>query len=154
MNFPKMETDMDTVPAGLRPSLLALRAGVGIVMLAWSLDKILNPAHAAAVFEKFYLLPGVGETALTAIGLLQLAVILGFLAGAAKTWTYGAILAMHAVSTLSSWRQYLDPFSGANLLFFAAWPMLAACIALFLLRRHDTLLSLDGRPGRGAFPAS
>jgi hypothetical protein len=36
----------------------------------------------------------------------------------------------------------LDPFTDANLLFFAAWPMLAACIALFLLREHDTLLSI------------
>ncbi len=46
---------------------------------------------------------------------------------------------MHAVSTLSSFRQYLAPFKGPNLLFFAAWPMLAACIALFLLRDLDTL---------------
>ena len=48
---------------------------------------------------------------------------------------------MHTVSTLSSWRQYLDPFD--NLLFFAAWPMLAACIALYLLRDHDNLLSIN-----------
>jgi len=46
---------------------------------------------------------------------------------------------MHAVSTLSSFPQYIDAFN--NLLFFAAWPMLAACIALFLLREHDTKLS-------------
>ncbi len=36
----------------------------------------------------------------------------------------------------------LDPLTDANLLFFAAWPMLAACIALFLLCEHDTLLSI------------
>lgn len=30
----------------------------------------------------------------------------------------------------------LDPFS--HLLFFAAWPMLATCIALYLLRDLDT----------------
>jgi putative oxidoreductase len=29
-----------------------------------------------------------------------------------------------------------------NLLFFAAWPMLAACIALYLLRDQDTLLTV------------
>jgi len=54
---------------------------------------------------------------------------------------------MHTVSTLSSYAQYLDPFN--NLLFFAAWPMLAACVALFLLRGHDTLLSWDARRPRG-----
>ena len=64
-----------------------------------------------------------------------------FLAGAFKTWTYGLILILHAASTFSSYSQYLDAFN--NLLFFAAWPMLAACLALFLLREADTLLSVN-----------
>jgi hypothetical protein len=41
------------------------------------------------------------------------------------------------VSTFSSYKQYLAPFEGPNLLFFAAWPMLAACFTLFLLRDQD-----------------
>ena len=32
-----------------------------------------------------------------------------------------------------------------NLLFFAAWPMLAACFALYLLRDLDTLGVVSGR---------
>jgi putative oxidoreductase len=120
-------------------SLLLLRLGVAIVMLAWSIDKLLRPEHAAGVFGAFYGMPGLGETVFYVIGTLQLLVVLAFLAGAWRTWTYGAVLAMHAVSTLSSFRQYLAPFEGPNLLFFAAWPMLAACIALFLLRDRDTL---------------
>jgi len=48
---------------------------------------------------------------------------------------------MHGISTLSSWPRYIAAFD--NLLFFAAWPMLAACVALFLLRDSDTLLSVD-----------
>jgi putative oxidoreductase len=120
-------------------SLLLLRLGVAIVMLAWSIDKLLRPEHAAGVFGTFYGMPGLGETVFYVIGTLQLLVVLAFLAGAWRTWTYGAVLAMHAVSTLSSFRQYLAPFEGPNLLFFAAWPMLAACIALFLLRDRDTL---------------
>jgi hypothetical protein len=46
------------------------------------------------------------------------------------------VLLLHAVSTFSSYRQYLDPFN--NLLFFAAWPMLAACFTLYTLRDLDT----------------
>jgi hypothetical protein len=34
---------------------------------------------------------------------------------------------------------------GPNILFFAAWPMLGACFALYYLRDHDTLWSLCGR---------
>ncbi len=66
-------------------------------------------------------------------------IIAAFVAGLFKTITYGAVLLMHAGSTLSSWRQYLEPFD--HLLFFAAWPMLAGCVALFLLRKDDTALS-------------
>jgi putative oxidoreductase len=125
----------------LQMSLLLLRLGVFVVMLFWTLDKFVAPDHAAGVFEHFYQLEGMGPGALAAIGVVQLVVILGFVAGLFRTWTYGLVLAMHAISTFSSWPQYLAAFD--NLLFFAAWPMLAACIALFLLRDSDTMLSLD-----------
>jgi putative oxidoreductase len=49
------------------------------------------------------------------------------------------------VSTLASFGKYVAPFEPHNLLFFAAWPMLAACIALYLLRDSDTLLSASPR---------
>ena len=122
-------------------SRLLLRLGVFVVMLFWTLDKFVAPDHAAGVFEHFYQLEGIGPGVLAAIGAVQLVVILGFVAGLFRTWTYGLVLAMHTVSTLSSWPKYLGAFD--NLLFFAAWPMLAACVALFLLRDSDTMLSLD-----------
>ena len=129
----------------LEISLFALRLGIAMVMLPWALDKLVRPEHSAQVFAGFYAMPGLGETAFVILGIGQLLLVLAFLAGIARTWTYGAILLLHAVSTLSSWRQYLDPYEGVNLLFFAAWPMLAACLALFLLRDQDRLLTL----GRG-----
>lgn len=119
-------------------SLFLLRLGVGIVMIAWSIDKIMNPDHAAKVFSHFYLISGLGSMTFKILGGLQLAVILTFIAGIAKTWSYGAVLIIHCISTLASWQQYLD----GNLLFFAAWPMLAACAALFILREEDRMLTL------------
>jgi hypothetical protein len=41
---------------------------VALVMLVWIIDKFLNPQHAAAIFEKFYLLSGLGSTIIYAIG--------------------------------------------------------------------------------------
>lgn len=125
----------------LRISLLLLRIGVFIVMFFWAMDKLVAPDHAARVFENFYYMSDMGAGALGVIGVIQLIVILGFVAGLFKTWTYALILTMHTVSTLSSWPQYLAPFD--HLLFLAAWPMLAACVSLFLLRDSDTLLSID-----------
>lgn len=124
-------------------ALLLLRLGVFIVMLMWTLDKFINPQHSGAIFENFYGLGGLSDTAFMIIGLLQLLVVLAFVAGFMKRISYGIVLLLHSVSTLSSWQQYLDAFN--NLLFFAAWPMLAACIALYMLRDLDTRLTLDDR---------
>jgi putative oxidoreductase len=129
----------------LRVSLLTLRASVFLVMFMWTIDKLLNPEHAAGVFEGFYGIGGLGAGAMAAIGIAELLLLLGFIVGYEKTWTYGAVLVLHGISTLSSFRQYLSPFEGPNLLFFAAWPMLAAALALFLLRDEDRLWSLPAR---------
>ena len=127
-------------------SLLLLRLSIGLVMMVWAFDKILNPGHGAAVFEGFYGLSGVGESVIPIIGIAQGLIVLAFLIGLARTWSYGAVLLMHAATTLVSWSAYLQPLK--NILFFAAWPMLAGLIALFLLRHEDRIASLGGRKSR------
>ncbi|MEX0941558.1 MAG: hypothetical protein WD002_03345 [Pseudomonadales bacterium] len=135
----------ETQESRLPLALLALRVTVFIVFLLWTLDKFVNPGHAGAVYERFYLIGGLGELVFLIIGLAEMVLILAFLAGVYKRWTYGVVLVIHAISTLSTWQLYLDPFN--NLLFFAAWPMLGACWALYLLRDADTLMTLNlGNP--------
>jgi len=119
-------------------SLLALRLTIFLVMLVWTLDKFMNPGHAAKVYENFYFIGGMESMAMFVIGLVEFVILLGFVAGLYKKQTYGLVLLLHAISTLSSYKQYLAPYDGANILFFAAWPMLAACLALYLLRDYDT----------------
>lgn len=123
----------------LQWSLLSLRVGGFIVMLMWTLDKFIQPEHSGKVFENFYGLAGLGSTIFMIIGILELLLLLAFLVGIYKRFTYGVVLFIHGISTFSSFQQYLDPFN--NLLFFAAWPMLAACISLYLLRHDDTLFT-------------
>lgn len=125
------------MPKQLPLALLLLRLGVFSVFLFWALDKLLHPEHAARVFDTFFGMAGMGENIFYVIGAVQLVLVLAFVAGVLKTWTYGIILLLHTVSTLAAFGKYLQPFD--NLLFMAAWPMLAACAALFLLRDYDTL---------------
>ena len=115
-------------------ALLALRLSIALVFIMWALDKVLVPEHAMKVFSGFYGLD-ISSGFSVALGLAQLVFIGVFLAGLWKNLTYLAILVLHSGSTFSSFAKYLDPFN--NLLFFAAWPMLAACFALYLLREHD-----------------
>lgn len=120
-------------------SLFLLRIGVFIVMFVWTLDKFINPEHSAKVLQNFYAI-GAEVSLITILGVIQMALVLAFVAGIKKRLTYGIILLMHAASTFSSWKQYAEPFD--HLLFFAAWPMLAACVALYLLRDLDNKWTL------------
>lgn len=131
-------------------SLLALRISVFAVMLMWTLDKFINPGHAAAVYQNFYFISGLEAQVIYTLGALELAILALFILGAFKNFSYAMVLLFHTVSTVSSFKQYLAPFDGPNLLFFAAWPMLAACLALYLLREEDvkcTLASLQAKVG-------
>ena len=118
-------------------SLLLLRLSVFVVMLMWTLDKFVNPGHASRVLENFFGISGFGEAAFLIIGALEMLLILAFVTGSWKRLSYGLILVLHAASTFVSYAQYMDPFN--NLLFFAAWPMLAACVTLYALRDLDTI---------------
>ncbi|MDT8449247.1 MAG: hypothetical protein RQ847_03645 [Wenzhouxiangellaceae bacterium] len=124
-------------------ALLFMRLGVFLVIFMWTLDKFINPQHSAGVFENFYGLSGWGPTVFMIIGALEMLLLIGFLIGFRKRLTYGLILVIHAISTLSTWKQYLNPYEGPNLLFFAAIPMLAACWALYSLREMDTRFTID-----------
>jgi len=123
----------------LQLSLFLLRVSVFIVMLIWTLDKFIRPEHAAKIFEMFYFAPPLGAMVMYVLGALEMVLIIAFVVGAWKKLTYGLVLVLHAISTLSSFMLYLAPYQEANILMFAAWPMLAACITLFLLRDQDTL---------------
>lgn len=127
----------------LQLSLLFLRVTVFLVMFMWTIDKFVNPEHAAKVYEMFYYIAGLESVVVYVIGAIEIIILLLFLVGYNKKYTYGAVLIFHTVSTLSPFKLYLAPFEGANLLFFAAWPMLAACFTLFLLRDQDKKLSIS-----------
>lgn len=120
-------------------SLFLMRVTVFLVMLVWTIDKFTDPGHGARILEGFYYIGGAGETVIMALGAIEMVLILAFVAGMWKKYTYGIILILHSLTTFSSWKQYLD----MNLLFFAAWPMFAACVALYLLRNLDRKFTLS-----------
>lgn len=126
----------------LARALFSLRLGVFIVMFMWTLDKFINPAHTGKVFAKYYMFDGLSLGLTYVIAVLQMLLVFSFLLGVKKRWSYGAILLMHTVSTLSTYMMYLNPWGPKNLLFFAAWPMLAAIFSLYILREDDTLFTL------------
>lgn len=128
------ETIQSKLKNKLGLGLLGLRLSIALVFTMWALDKVLVPEHAMKIFTSFYGL-NISSSLLVTLGITQLMFIAIFVMGLWKNITYLIILVLHAGSTFSSFAKYLDPFN--NLLFFAAWPMLAACFVLYLLRDYD-----------------
>src|SRR5690348_8643776 len=120
-------------------ALLLLRVSVFLVMFVWTVDKFVEPQHASRIMTEFYSIGSIGSALIYVLATLELVILLAFLIGFAKRWSYGLVLLLHAISTLSSYQKYLAPFQPPNLLFFAAIPMLAACFVLYYLRDADVL---------------
>jgi putative oxidoreductase len=128
----------------LEISLLIMRLTFAAFIMVWAVDKLVAPEHAQKVFSHYYFTDLPFEP-LTVIGIVQIIVILAFAAGFLRFWTYGAMLVMHAVSTLSTYDKLISPWEAGprGLLFWAAVPTLGAIIALFVMRDRDNLLSVD-----------
>ena len=135
-------TDTTLQIKNLKISLFLLRLGVLVVFFMWTIDKFINPAHTAAVFSNFYHIEGLSTVMVYIVGGVQVLILLAFFFGFFKRFSYGLLFLMHLVSTLSTFSRYLDPWATPNLLFFTAWPMLAALADLFLMRNEDTLFNI------------
>lgn len=83
-----LETDLKTshtvnTPLAQRVSLVLLltRISIFIAMMIWVIDKFVKPDHAAAVFQSFYGIGGIGPSVSYLLGALQLAIMIAFLLG-------------------------------------------------------------------------
>jgi uncharacterized membrane protein YphA (DoxX/SURF4 family) len=121
--------------------LFILRVSLGMFLLLWSLDKLVVPEGTVKIFTVFYHL-SISPVLAYVIGTVEAGLSLLIIGGAWKRYTYAVGLGLHALSTLSTWKQLLSPF-GQNHLFIAAIPVLAAFILLYLLREQDTLWAVD-----------
>ena len=128
----------------LKIGLALIRLSTGIFFLIWSVEKLIYPEVTQKIFARFYMLE-ISPSIAVAIGIVQTLFVLAFMAGLFKIWTYGAILGMHGLSTLSTYKELLNPYEPPNHLFWAAVPLLAALIALFLLRKEDSLFTIGNK---------
>ncbi|NEN91714.1 MAG: DoxX protein [Okeania sp. SIO3H1] len=129
----------------LQISLALIRISTAAFFLVWSIEKIIYPEVTQRILKKFYFL-SISSSMSVGIGIIQTLITLIFLVGLFKTFSYGALLGMHLVSVLSTYKQLFNPYAPGNHLFWSAVPVLAAIIALFILRNEDRLLTLISCP--------
>ncbi len=124
-------------------SLFIIRVTVAAFYSIWAIEKFIKPETTVAIWKSFYMVENLPLEASYAIGALQAAAVLCFLLGLFKFWSYGFLTAIHVVGTVLTYERLFDPYSGGNHLFWAAVPTAGALIALFILRREDTLFTLS-----------
>ena len=123
--------------------LFVLRVTIAIVFIMWTGDKFVNPVHAQSVWSGFFYMPEVGRALFLGIGIAEAILVILFLAGSLKSITYLLVLVLHTFSTLAPYEIYLNAYNGNyNLLFFGAFPMWGACLALYIMREYDTKFTI------------
>lgn len=123
--------------------LFVLRVTIAIVFIMWTGDKFVNPVHAQSVWTGFFYMPEVGKALFLGIGIAESILLILFLIGYFKDFTYLTILILHTISTLAPYKNYLNAYdSDFNLLFFGAFPMWGACLALYIMRKYDTKFTI------------
>lgn len=125
----------------LRLGLFILRVSVFIFFAIWAGEKFVNPESTIGIYSHFYLIDGLPTWGAYVIGGFQGIIVAAFLLGFAKFWSYGLLLAMHSLSTLSTWAQLITPYEAGHHLFVAGIPTLGAIFFLFLMRNEDTMFS-------------
>ncbi|MBT8152549.1 hypothetical protein KMP13_01290 [Epibacterium ulvae] len=124
-------------------ALLIMRLSAAAFMIAWTSLKFRVPQSFENIFHKFYGLHFVTQDLAWIVGGIQMLIVLAFAIGILRTYTYGAVLLMHGVGTLSSIPNLIDYTTYPNQLMWAAVPTLGSMVALFLLRADDQF-SVDG----------
>ncbi len=143
-------------PRRLALALLILRLGLGGFLLVWGLEKLMIPARTVRIYDFYYGI-GLDESIAPLLGLAQCLIVLAMMVGLLRPWSYGFAVLIHAYSTVTTWRQIIDPwglvFGEVKHLYLAAVPILVALIVLYMLREHD-IWSIDGWRARRAVRAS
>lgn len=129
-------------------SLLVLRVSLGLFLLVWGGDKLVNVEHGLAVSDGFYLGLLSDRSVLLGVGALEIVLGLLIVLGMARRVAYTGLLLITGGTLLAVWRSILDPLGlvleGGNPVFFSSLVIFAASLVLLAFGADD-LLSLDHR---------
>lgn len=124
-------------------SLLLLRVSIGLLMVFWGIDKLVNVEHGVQVSEGFYLGLFSMPVLLQVFGVFQVLLGLLVIAGVARSLLYPVLLAITAATALGVWKSIVDPWGwylqGSNVLFYPSLIIFAASLVLWAFRDDDTL---------------
>ncbi|SHF28268.1 Uncharacterized membrane protein YphA, DoxX/SURF4 family [Microbulbifer donghaiensis] len=129
-------------------SLLLLRISLGLLLVIWGIDKLVNVSHAVAVSERFYLGLITAPTLWKIFGALQTALGLAVILGLWRRFSYPLQTLVNGATLLGVWQSVVDPWGwvleGSNVLFYPSLIIFAGCLVLWAFLGDDRL-ALDRR---------
>ncbi len=131
-------------------ALLIIRVTAAIFLGLWATLKFHHPEWQRNIFEGAYKVSffTVTDNLSYFLGGLQLIVVLAFVTGFMRTWSYGLMMLMSAAGVIGSIGSFMTYFNYPKNLMLTSIPTLGALIALFILRDMDNLFSLSARRKR------
>ena len=114
-----------------------LRAGMGLFLVVWGIDKLASMSTSQQIFSHFYGVSA-GELLMRLAGFAEVVLGLLLIAGVFQRPIAWIVLLIHSTSTIASWRQILDPWgllgigSGGTHLFLSSIVIVAVSIVLVL----------------------
>jgi len=122
-----------------RRTLLLLRISLGLLMLVWGIDKIVNPSHGMKVAERFYFGLPLSAAVMPALGVAQIALGLLVMLRVRERITLAALVVLNGVTLIGVWRSLIDPWgwylTGTNALFFPSLIIFAGAFVLWAFRK-------------------
>lgn len=129
----------------LKLPLFATRILIAIFLLPWTIMRFVRDEAAQGIAEKYYKIGFLPDIAFLIIAIFMALLLLAFTIGFKKRISYGLVFVLHTVGTIMTiptMAPVLTGGEGGQILFFAALPVIGAMWLLYVLRDHDTMLSL------------
>ena len=137
-------------------SLVLLRVSLGLFLVVWGGDKLVNADHAVAVSEGFYLGLVSAPALVTLGGLLEIVAGLMVVAGWGRRVAYPFLVLVTTATLLAVWRSIVDPLGlfleGGNPVFFSSLVIEAGALVLWAFR--DGVAPAPGHEAGQAAPAA
>ena len=125
----------------MKRALLLLRVTLGLFLVIWGGDKLVNVEHTIAVSDGFYFGLLSGGLVVAASGVVQILLGIAVVSGKFKPVAYTLMLLIYSGTLLAVWRSILDPLQlfmdGGNPVFFSSAIIWSGAYLLWTQRNEE-----------------
>ena len=126
----------------LEIGLFVMRLSISIFFFALIAQKLFINQPTQGIFQSFYALD-IPAFICYPLLFITIALIVSFLGGLYKTFSYGAVLSMQLVLLAPTYKELFKFSEPTYTLLWVSIPLMGASVSLFLLRDNDNLFALD-----------